>query len=157
MSKSLSNLETGKLRWAKLKELEDNGQLGFARDRQDILTMMGVPKGYGRHYGWLASRIKAGNISETLLGFGADNKPEYEYHIIKEPDYDPSSRTTALNQKRKQKRTASNASVKVSTEQLPSVPSGNTKMVIRYNDLVIELENVASGVVENIVEKLASR
>lgn len=90
MKEPINQFQKGRLRWAKLKEVNDNGKLSLAKNRQDILNAMGLPTGYGSPYSWVSSMINRGCLQEILTGFDKNNSPEYEYHLTDKnaPDYD---------------------------------------------------------------------
>lgn len=158
MEKGISQFKKGELRWKKLQELEDTGKLSKARNRQDIISMMGLGTGYGAPYTWLSHMIVRGSIKEILLGFDKNDRPEYEYHLTNEnrPNYErfgksnrpKPSRASALEQP---------VIVERATMAATDTTVVTTKATIKYGDLVIELEGIDSRIIENIVSKLANK
>lgn len=158
MMEPLAHYKKGKLRWNKLKELEADGKLMSARNRQDIIGMMGLSKGYGAPYTWVSNMISKGYIKEVLTGFDKAQRPEYEYHLVGQPNYSYKERAEKTKATKEKKKVIE---AKPSTEtvgKVYTVPTNDgTKMVIRYKDLVIELENISTDMVERIVATLANK
>lgn len=172
MNKPISHFKKGELRWAKLKEADSKGKLSLARNRSDIVRMLGGT-GYGAEYSWISNMVSRGHLQEVLLGFSKNDDPEYEYHIISEPDYNFSRRSTGVSQRnakiRKQKEEAAKLSamaqhkeqfIEPSTTSI-AIPvkessSDELKIIIRYKDLTIEIENASSDIIDSIINKLSN-
>ena len=159
MEKGINHFKKGELRWQKLQELEDTGKLSKARNRQDITSMMGLGTGYGAAYTWLSHMISRGSIKEILLGFDKNERPEYEYHLTNEnrPNYKKYGKankpkpTTSIEEKKA-------VTTPLTIGKVYTVPTNDgAKMVIRYKDLVIELDNISADLVERIVDTLANK
>lgn len=164
MNKKLNNREIGRLRWEKLKELDKNGGLAFCKNRQDILSALGFNTGYGTEYSWLATRVANKNIQEIIVGFDNNNMPIYEYHLAEEPDYSNKIATKARQERRKEERNirkekqlvVSQETTNLSnTHHMPSSEKTTADVVVRYGELVIELNNIDSSVIEKIINKIA--
>lgn len=141
----LDNRSLRKLRLKKLRELDVEGKLSKATCRTDITKMLGFSGGYDRGYSWLSKVICEGTLTETFLGMNSRGRPEYEYHMKEAPQ--SKAKTTTI------KVTPSVMSeTRMSTDK-SYVP----KMVIKYKDLSIELDNIDYELVERIVDKLASK
>lgn len=157
MKKGISQFRKGELRWQKLQELEDTGKLNKARNRQDIIGMMGLGTGYGAPYTWLSNMISRGSIKEILLGFDKSQRPEYEYHLTDDnrPNYE------RIGKANKPKPTSTPTASKPVTVERNTTVTTNTatkmKATIRYGDLAIELDSIDSSVIENIISKLANK
>lgn len=81
-NKKLSYNELGKLRQARLKELDDKGYLQEITTRNDLGLACGFGENqYSRINSWVTYLIQHNKLSETLTGF-KDNKPQYEYHYL---------------------------------------------------------------------------
>ena len=160
MTEPLAHYKKGKLRWNKLKELEADGKLMSARNRQDIIGMMGLSKGYGAPYTWVSNMISKGYIKEVLTGFDKTQRPEYEYHLVGQPNYsykDRAEKTKATKEKKKAMESKP-VTTPLTMGKVYTVPTNDgTKMVIKYKDLVIELENVSTDMVERIIATLANK
>ena len=162
MEKPISQFKKGELRWKKLEELENTGKLSLAKNRLDITSMMGLGTGYGAAYTWLSNMINRGSINEILLGFDKNDRPEYEYHLtnVNRPNY---KKVGKANVPKPNKSNVGNKPVKPVVENFPTgkvytVPvNDEVKMVIRYKDLTIEINNVSDEVIKRIIETLANK
>lgn len=162
MEKPISQFKKGELRWKKLEELESTGKLSLAKNRRDITSMMGLGTGYGTAYTWVSNMISRGSIDEILLGFDKNDRPEYEYHLtgVNRPNYKKVGRA---NVPKPNKSSVGDKTVKPVVENFPSgkvytVPvNDGAKMVIRYKDLTIEINNVGDEVIQRIIETLANK
>lgn len=158
MEKPISHFKRGQLRWEKLKELDETGKLSSAKSRIDITSMLGLGTGYGAPYSWVSHLISNGYISETLTGFSSSQKPEYEYHIIKQRTYESKPKAKA-----KAKTVLPQVQPKPTIEQplvgkVFEVPTNNeAKVVIKYKELAIEIFNVSDDVIKGIVEALSNK
>lgn len=130
------------LRLEKLQELDTEGKLSMATCRTDVTKMMGFSGGYDRGYSWLGKIIADGILTETFLGINSQGKAEYEYHMKGAPK--PKVKTTP-------------APVLTHVESEPVVLSSNSKVVVKYKELVIEIENVDYNFIADIVSKLADK
>lgn len=160
MEKGVSHFRKGELRWQKLQELEDTGKLGKARNRQDITNMMGLGTGYGAPYTWLSNMISRGSIKEILLGFDKNSKPEYEYHLTNtnRPNYTNIGKANIPTPNKIPATPAPEPITNGVTGKVYAVPTNDgTKMVIKYKDLTIEIENVDVGIVNGIIETLTNK
>lgn len=159
MSKPLNRRDVGKLRWAKLKELDKAGMLSNAKTRTDITRMMGLGTGYGVGYSWISNLIQRGYLKETIYGKDANGQVEFEYHIVGEPDYH--NRNAAKSRKarlaKKNAKKIASSTTETSSIARAETDSWNSKMVIRYKDLTIEVSDVGSELVERVLDKLANR
>ena len=141
MEKPMSHFKRGELRWQKLQELDESGKLGTAKNRQDITSMMGLGTGYGTAYSWVSHLITGGYIKEILSGFDSNNRPEYEYHLVKKPNY--KNKTAKPTTKKESKvMTPEVKEDKAVSGKVFAVPTNEeTKMVIKYKELTIEIYN----------------
>ena len=150
-SKELTTLEKSQLRWNKLKELEREGKLSFIKTRKELALAGGydeyeVSKGVS----WVYRLINNGFITETLLGFNHKTKtPEYEYHLIKEPNYNPG---------RPRKHSKSDLENRIKTKEKPvSVQSAVTPIKVEFvkDNIVIRLEVTnykdASDIIKEVI------
>lgn len=138
----LDNRSLRKLRLNKLQELDTEGKLSKATCRTDITKMLGFSGGYDRGYSWLGKVITDGILTETFLGINSQGKAEYEYHMKGTPQ--PKVKVTS-------------APVLSDVKSEPVVLSSNSRVVIRYKELVIEIENVDCNLITDIVSKLADK
>ena len=139
MSKPLTHFERGKLRWDKIKELENEGKLAMAKNRQEILNLMGAPAGYSVVYGWLSTQIRKGYIKEVLTGFDKHNQPEYEYYTSGGPSHDPTWKRAAESKKANRKSMEVRKATREAVKKLqtvmssPSAPTSETTTVSPAN------------------------
>lgn len=134
----------GRLRWEKLKELTDSGKLGEAKDRQDVVEMLGYDRKNTSVYNWLVSHIRRGNIVENLYGVDSSG-PAFEYYIAKNPKFDAVER----GRSRKQKHTDKKHIDKRHTHRKRTKPLSDTS--IKHIRGLIELDN--SGELGNIASR----
>lgn len=81
--KRLSNIEKGRARIMRIQEAEESGELQKARNRLDVMRLAGFMPGQETQGGlWMQRLINQRKmLTETLTGFGANGKAEYEYHF----------------------------------------------------------------------------
>lgn len=154
METPINHFKRGELRWRRIKEYEDGGNLSKARSRMDIVEMLGSERKYNAVYNWVSNMITRGFIKETILGLGSDGKMEYEYHTIKSPNFSP-----AKNANKGRKVSSKPNKIVPEVVALPVVKEEpkKAKVAIRYRELTIELENVDETIIERIVDKLADK
>ena len=162
MEKPINKFKKGELRWQRLKELDNEGKLAKATSRKDVAKMLGATKDYGAEYCWVSSMISGGHLTETLTGFNNDlHRAEYEYHVTnKQPIYDSGviAAKAKEGKEKKAKTQVISSNLKPAPEKVLAVPTNDGgKMIIRYKDLVIELENISQATIESIIDRLADR
>lgn len=85
----MSVREKGKVLFARLQELDNNGMLSKAKSRADVATMVGYTTERAKAgYSWVSNLISRGNLRETTLEWSPSGKMIAEYHVVKSPDYD---------------------------------------------------------------------
>lgn len=156
MNEPINQFKRGELRWKRIRECEDDGTLSKARNRMDIVEMLGSERKYGAMYNWVSNMITRGFVKETMLGFSSDGKMEYEYHTIKSPNFSPAKNA---NKGRKVSSKSNETAPKMVAIPVPVVEEEpkKAKVAIRYKELTIELENVDETIIERIVDKLADK
>ena len=154
METPINHFKRGELRWKRIEEKEADGTLSKARNRMDIVEMLGSERKYNAVYTWVSNMITRGFIKETMFGLGSDGKMEYEYHTIKSPNFSP-----AKNARKGRKVSSKPNKTAPEVIALPVVEEKPKKarVVIRYKELAIELENVDETIIERIVDKLADK
>lgn len=140
MNNSLSKREKGRLRWAKLIELDNDGRLAVAKNRYEVANMVGViNKQVG--YSWVSNLIRRKKITETLTGVNQYGQAEYEYHL--------GSGENGFNKPVVPEKT---------NESFNINKSGNIKIEIGYKDFSIKLElddlNQLNLVTSNVLQTL---
>jgi len=156
MKKGLNPFQKGKLRWEKLKELDNSGRLSFIHDRGELIEAMGFEPKSSTGYAWACNLIKRKHLTETLTGFNNQGRPEYEYHLGAEPNYGARTRGSQASNNVTPKPTMP-MPAPILSDIPTNVNEGKAKVVIRYKELVIELEHIDSQTIENIVSKLADK
>lgn len=151
MNEPINHFKRGELRWKRIKEYEDDGTLSRAKNRMDIVEMLGSERKYGAVYTWVSNMITRGFMKETMTGINNNGKMEYEYHTVKAPNFSPAKNA---NKGRK--------IIKTPTPRAVAIPvidrePRQAKVVIRYKELTIELDGINEAVIENIIDKLASK
>lgn len=152
MENELNGLQKGKLRWQKLKEAEESGKLSMAKNRYEVANLCGFTnEERNRGYNWVAGKIRAGQLEEAIHALGDYGKMEYEYHLIKEPDYD---RRHAQALRWKDKTKEEKPIVKIS-ENTNSVPTTYKVEIVRVETTIrVELHsyNEVSEFVKTILK-----
>lgn len=89
MGKGMSVREKGKVLFARLQELEEDGTLCKAKSRADVARLVGYPEERAKAgYAWVSNLIRRGHISETILEWTPSGKMVAEYHTTgSTPDY----------------------------------------------------------------------
>lgn len=106
MNRDMSVREKGKVLFARLKELDNDGTLSKAKSRADVARLVGYSEERAKAgYSWVGNLIRRGNLSETILNFTPSGKMEAEYHVVSSPDYDyqETKRRKDTREKRAQK------------------------------------------------------
>lgn len=151
MEKPINHFKRGELRWNRIKECEDDGTLSKARNRMDIVEMLGSERKYNAVYTWVSNMITRGFIKETMYGVNNNGKMEYEYHTVRTPNFSP-----AKNAHKGRKVTKKPTPKTVAIPVIDKEPK-QAKVVIRYKELTIELDGINETIIENIVDRLANR
>lgn len=154
MEKPLSHFQKGELRWDKLTELEKSGKLSVAKNRQEVMGMLGLGSGYGAGYSWVSNMISRGSIKEILTGFDKYNNPEYEYHVVStnKPNYKKYGKANKPKPVVEKSPVQPNKPVQTCQNTCEKV-----KATIKYGELTIEVESIDISVIERIVKTLANK
>lgn len=97
MAEELTPMQKCKLRWERLKEAENHGSLSKAKNRYEVANLVGFSeKERAKGYHWVSDMVYSKRIQEIMLGMSKDGKMEYEYHVLRDPDY---SRHDSRNKK----------------------------------------------------------
>ena len=89
MKKNMSVREKGKVLFARLQELEDDGTLSKAKTRADVARLVGYSEERAKAgYSWVSNLISRGHLSETIQEWTPSGKMVAEYHTTGSiPDY----------------------------------------------------------------------
>ena len=124
MNKGLNKVQKGRLRFNKLKELNESGELSMIKNRKELGYALGYTKEQLTTSAspYICGLIKKGYMTETLLNFDPMTKmPQYEYHLTgKEPSdvVGRPKRTPKADVKRELRRWQD----KVEAGQIPEAP-----------------------------------
>lgn len=164
MEQGLSKREIGKLRFERLKAAEADGKLSRAKNRSDVLKIAGFTESQrGLGYSWVGNLVRRGHMQEIITGYGRKGRAEYEYHLISEPQFVGFKRgKKATTSVEAPKPTVATQVIKIDTTPTRPVAVANnspttTKVTIRYNDLVIELEQVDCNFVAKMIASLTNK
>ncbi len=89
MKKDMSVREKGKVLFARLQELEEDGTLSKAKTRADVARLVGYSEERAKAgYAWISNLIRRGHVRETILEWTPSGKMVAEYHTTGSmPDY----------------------------------------------------------------------
>lgn len=89
MKNNMSAREKGKVLFARLQELEEDGTLSKAKSRADVARLVGYTEERAKAgYSWVSNLISRGHIRETILEWTPSGKMVAEYHTTGSmPDY----------------------------------------------------------------------
>lgn len=83
----LTSHQKGKIYFDRLTDLDNSGELSKARNRNEVVNLVGYTGSGGNGYSWVSNLIRRGHLTETLVGVEDGNK-YYEYHLArKRPTY----------------------------------------------------------------------
>lgn len=157
IKKGLSNREKGRIRFEKLKELDETGVLAEANTRPDVATLIGYTKEQWKQgYSWVTNMIARGYLSETIVGFSPSGRGEYEYHMTGlEPDYDykrsgnyKPHKVDAVKPKEELEK------IKIWTDEAKNIVKDNYAIIISKNGVDIKIELDSKDKVIEIIKDL---
>lgn len=137
MNKKMSVREKGKILFARLQELEEDGTLSKAKSRADVARLVGYTEERAKAgYSWVSNLISRGHIRETILEWTPSGKMVAEYHTTGSmPDYGYGE---AKRRKRKKQAIAKAAEEAIEREKV--VANTPIKMEIAKGDMTIKVE-----------------
>ena len=158
MGKGLNKRQRGKLRFEKLKEAFENGELQKAKTRADVARLVGfTSEQYKTGYSWVMNMLTRKHLIERISGLSKNGRAEYEYTLGTDPDYGMVNAAAARSKKPRPKEEGLAGKCQVWVDESPTVLA-SLKVVIRYKDLSMELENVdkdtAVAVISNLLSKV---
>ena len=88
MNKPLTSFEVGKLRWAKIEELDRDGKLSDIKNRYELCMAIGMTELQAKTTGasYASNLVRRKYLKETMLGV-VDGKMAYQYSIIRAPQF----------------------------------------------------------------------
>ena len=133
-----SRRKLGELRYKKLKELDENGELSMCRTRQEVADMLGIPGAKGKSF--VSRAVYSGKLEEIIRGKD-HQKPICEYHwAYKDLSYEQHEPITTPM---------------VLSKAYDSEPKVSAKATIKYTDgIEIILEGYAGEDIATIIKAL---
>lgn len=137
MNKDMTVREKGKVLFARLKELEEDGTLSKAKSRADVARLVGYPEERAKAgYAWVSNLIRRGHIKESILEWTPSGKMVAEYHTTGSmPDY---GYEEVKRRKDKKQNIAKVAEESIERER--SLANTPIKMEIAKGDITIKVE-----------------
>lgn len=137
MKKGMSVREKGKILFARLQELEENGTLSKATSRADVARLVGYTEERAKAgYSWVSNLIHRGHIKETILEWTPSGKVVAEYHTTGSmPDY---GYEEVNRRKRKKQAIAKMAEEAIEREKV--IANTPIKIEIAKGDMTIKVE-----------------
>lgn len=148
MNKNMSVREKGKVLFARLQELEEDGTLSKAKSRADVARLVGYPEERAKAgYAWVSNLIRRGHIRETILEWTPSGKMVAEYHTTGSmPDYGYEE----VN-RRKHKKQAIAKVAEETIEREKVIANTPIKMEITKGDITIKVELAAVEQATNLI------
>lgn len=89
MNKDMSVREKGKILFARLQELEEDGTLSKAQTRADVARLAGYPEERAKAgYAWVSNLVRRGHLTEIIREWTPSGRMIAEYHLAgSAPDY----------------------------------------------------------------------
>mgnify|MGYP007022363187 CR=1 FL=1 len=139
MKKGMSVREKGKILFARLQELEEDGTLSKAKSRADVARLVGYPEERAKAgYAWVSNLIRRGHVSETIQEWTPSGKMVAEYHITgSAPDY---GYEEAKRRKAKKEKIASEWVKLMPMREVEEKKPTNIKIEITRGDMSIKVE-----------------
>lgn len=154
MNKGLDALELGKLRFNKLKELEENGRLGQARNRYELARLLGFTEQQKKKgYQWVSNNVRRQHIIERVTGINKKGKMEFEYSVGTEPDFDRKHANKARWEKSEKNKATKNIKKSAEPSSLNNL-TNRQKGKILYTRLM-KLSNDNSGELKGLTSREA--
>ena len=123
MKKDLSVRQRGRLLFAKLQELDNDGTLSKATSRADVATLVGYTEEQAKAgYSWVSNLIRRGHLSEVIQEWTPSGKMIAEYHTTgSKPSYGYEE-AKRRREKKKAGQELRRWQDKVATGQIPQAP-----------------------------------
>ena len=151
MDKSLNALELGKLRFNRLKELQEDGKLGYAKNRYELAKLLGfTDQQKKKGYQWVSNNIRRQHVIERVVGINKKGKMEFEYSVGSEPDFDRKNANKARwekSEKNKETKSIKKSAEPSSLDNLTNRQKGKilyTRLMKLSNDNGGELKDLTS-------------
>lgn len=154
MERGLSAREIGRLRWERLEELYNSGELQKVKNRRELIEAVGfTPQQKHRGYTWVCNLINRKHLEE--ISTGVDNgKIEYQYFLTgKLPKYKGYSSRNKYQTKPIRRQTTT---TKVVEE--PKTTEAKGQIIVTRGDVTITFNDIdlSDGLIKLITELLRS-
>ena len=148
MKKNMSVREKGKILFARLQELENDGTLSKAKSRADVARLVGYPEERAKAgYAWISNLIRRGHVRETILEWTPSGKMVAEYHTTGSmPDY---GYEEVNRRKRKKQAIAKVAEETIEREKV--IANTPIKIEITRGDVTIKVEFTEAEQATNLI------
>lgn len=137
MNKDMSVREKGKILFARLQELEENGALSKAQNRADVARLAGYPEERAKAgYAWVSNLVRRGHLTEIIREWTPSGRMIAEYHLTgSAPDYGYEE----AKRRRNKKQNIAKVAEKI-IEQEKAVANTPVKLEITRGDMTIKVE-----------------
>ena len=146
----LNKRQQGRLRYKRLQELEQSGELSNASTRNELAELLGYPKGNKTGISWVNNMVNRGYIKEYIAGT-EKGKVMKEFHLTsKIPDYDFSQ----ARAKNKQLKQLPKEQPIMSEQNEVVIAPQKSRVVVEYCGMTITMENVGAEYVSEIIKTI---
>lgn len=143
----LNRRQQGKLRYQRLQELERSGELSKASTRNELVELLGYPKGNQTGISWVNNMVNRGYLKEYIMGT-EKGKVMKGFHLTsKMPDYD-------FSQRAKNKATKENKVEEIDRVEPKQKLDKLTRVVVEYCGMAITIDNGGANYVREIIKAL---
>lgn len=148
MKKDITVRKKGKVLFARLQELEEDGTLSKAKTRADVARLVGYTEERAKAgYAWVSNLIRRGHLRETIQEWTPSGKMVAEYHTTGSiPDYGYEE----VNRRRhKKQEIAKVAEENIEREKI--VTNTPIKMEVVKGDITIKVELADAEQATNLI------
>lgn len=137
MNKDMSVREKGKILFARLQELEEDGTLSKAQTRADVARLAGYPEERAKAgYAWVSNLVRRGHLTKIIREWTPSGRMIAEYHLAgSAPDYGYEE----AKRRRDKKQNIAKVAEKI-IEQEKAVANTPVKIEITRGDMTIKVE-----------------
>ena len=158
MEKGLNKRQRGRLRFERLKEASENGELQKAKTRADVARLVGFTSAqYKTGYSWVMNMITRKHLIERISGIGKNGRAEYEYHIGTDPDYNLVGANKGREKAKQRIKDAMSGRCFARTDEAPALLNNTMRVIIKHRDTTIELEQVECSTAINLVVEVLNK
>ena len=159
---TLSLRERGQIRWEEFMKRVENGDLEKCKSRRDVAMLAGY-ESRDKGYSWITNMISRGHLIEERLGYREDGSMVCKYKIGTHPNFNlkywKTERSKHIEQKLKEaesavKELSQGETLDVAPNTTPTISSVVT---ITYGELKIELKDLSSEEMKDIINNLIDK